>query len=351
MADAKSAPAKMGYKSLGKTGLQVSELCLGGMTLGNFHSFQLPVAGEAEGVRILNKFEELGGNFIDTANWIYGDSEEVIGRWLTTKTRDKFVIATKAGTGAQRGPNQGGLGRKHIKQQIDESLKRLGTSYVDLYQCHVFDPTTPLKETLHTMDELVRAGKVHYIGVSNFLPSQLQKAIDLTEFLDLAPITCLQPSYSLLTRGPEWDLFKVCIENGVGVIPWSPLGGGWLAGKFKRSQDKTQADGSRLAWMDKAGFSNLDDTPESVWRVVDEVEKIAKETGHTMSQVSLRWCMQKPGVTSPIVGTRSVAQLEDNFGAVGWSLTPEQMQRLDDASEKEEVYPYGDMFRKAKKKN
>jgi len=201
------------------------------------------------------------------------------------------------------------------------------------------------------LDELVRAGKVHHLGVSNFLPSQLQKVVDFTQHHDLAPIVCLQPQYNLLVRGPEWELLKVCVENGVGVIPWSPLAGGWLTGKVKRSSKedvKTQAEGSRLAWADKIGYRPLDETPEATYRIIEEVEKIATETGHTMSQVSLRWCMQKPGVTSPIVGARTVQQLEDSCGAIGWSLTPEQMQRLDDVSAIQEIYPYGNIFARAR---
>jgi len=339
----------MNYTTLGKTGLVVSELCLGGMTLGNFHSMGLPVAGEEEGVAILNEFEKHGGNFIDTANIIYGDSEEVIGRWLENRSREKVVIATKVGFGGTA-PNECGHGRKHIKAQVEESLKRLKTDYIDLYQLHFHDVKTPLEETFRTLDELVRSGKVHYIGVSNYRPSTLQKAIDLCKYTGIAPVSCIQPQYSLLCRAPEWDLLKVCEEEGVGVIPWSPLAGGWLTGRYKRN---TQTDeGGRAAWAESKGFKalSMSDNPLT-WQVLDEVEKIAKETGHTMSQVSVRWCLQKTAITAPIVGARTLSQIQDSLGSVGWSLSAEQMARLDAASEVDVPYPYvsvADMIKKKK---
>eukprot|EP01113_Clastostelium_recurvatum_P041089 TRINITY_DN6478_c0_g1_i1.p1 TRINITY_DN6478_c0_g1~~TRINITY_DN6478_c0_g1_i1.p1 ORF type:complete len:347 (-),score=96.50 TRINITY_DN6478_c0_g1_i1:53-1093(-) len=335
-AGAGAAPNKMKTRLLGKTGLEVSELCLGGMTLGNFHSMGLPVSGEAEAFKILDAFAAAGGNFIDTANGIYGDSEVVIGKWLATKRREDFVIATKVGFG--QGPNQGGLGRKHIKAQVEESLKRLQTSYIDLYQCHLPDYKTPLEETLRALDELVKSGKVHYIGLSNYKPAHLQRAVDLARHLDLAPIVCLQPHYNLTVRAPEWDLFDVCQQEGVGVIPWSPLAGGLLSGKY--SKDATAA-GTRAEWSDKFGFKGWGtDQPDSKWAIVDALREIAKETGHTVSQVALRWVMQNPVVTAPIVGVRNVAQLEDNIGATTFTLTPEQMKKLNDISEVDQPYPY-----------
>lgn len=338
----------MEFKQLGRSGLTVSEICLGGMTLGNFHSMGLPVAGEAEAVKILDVFEQAKGNFIDTANGIYGDSEVVIGKWLSSKQRSNWVIATKFGFGKE--PNHQGLGAKHMKEAIDQSLKRLQTDYVDLYQCHLADPNTPVAETFRTLDELVRVGKVRYVGVSNFRPSHLQKAIDYTKANNLAPIISLQPEYSLVSRASEWDLFDVCSSEGVGVITWSPLGGGILSGKWKR--EKTESAGSRLEWAAKAGLKQWSHEGQSqqTWDIVDALEKIAKETGHTVAQVAVRWQLEKKVITSPIVGVKTADQLKDNLGSVGWHLTPEQVSTLDKVSEiPNPPYPYNPFVRRGSK--
>jgi aryl-alcohol dehydrogenase-like predicted oxidoreductase len=202
---------------------------------------------------------------------------------------------------------------------------------------------TPLSETFRTLDDLVRAGKVRYIGVSNFTGSQLQEAIDLVNNKTWEPIVCLQPLYNLLERSLEWDLVGVCQKNGVGIIPWSPLAGGWLSGKFNRDT-KGPNEGSRVEWAEKlgwkpTGFSSKAGS-ERTWLILDTLSKISKETGKSVAQISLKWLMQKPGVTAPIIGAKTLDQLKDNLGVIGWTLTPEQMKELDKASEVEIPYPW-----------
>ena len=218
----------MDYRYLGQTGLKVSELCLGAMTFGR-------ESPEQVSYQMLDSFKEIGGNFIDTAD-VYGQglSETILGRWLKNQIRDDFVIATKVRFGMGVGPNDLGLSRKHILSSVDASLKRLDTDYIDLYQIHGWDPGTPLGETLQTLDGLVQVGKVRYIGASNITAWQLQKAVDLSRINGWEPFSCLQPLYNLLDREIELDIVPVCLNEGVGMIPWSPLRGGWLTGKYHR---------------------------------------------------------------------------------------------------------------------
>ena len=320
------------YRYLGATGLKVSELGLGAMTFGTRTDDQASM-------QILDKFTDAGGSFIDTAD-IYGEgrSEEVLGRWLKTQRRDDHVIATKVwgATGAQ--PNDRGLSRKHILEAVDASLRRLGTDYIDLYQLHVWDDGTPLTETLSTLDTLVRSGKVRYLGVSNFRGWQLQKAIDLCRQHGWEPLASLQPLYTLLDRGAEWELLPVCQNEGVGVITWSPLRSGWLSGAYRRGmtapppESKVAAPGTH-SWERYAN--------EHTWHVLEELAAVAAEAGRTQPQVAIRWLLQRPGVTAPVIGARTPSYLDDLLGAAGWSLTPEQMDRLDLASRPERPpYPY-----------
>jgi len=239
------------------------------------------------------------------------------------------------------GPNDVGLSRKHIMTMIDRSLKRLQTDHVDLYQCHVWDAETPLEETMSALNDLVRCGKVRYIGCSNFLAWQIARAQEVARQNGWEKFTCLQPEYNLLCRGTEWDLVPICQAEGMGVIPWSPLAGGWLTGKYQR--DKAPESG-RVAWAEAAGwkatgYSAMNN--DLTWRVLDTAGAIAKETGHSIAQVSLRWLMQKPGITCPIIGASNMKQLEDNLGASFFELTADQMQRLDAASEIGKPYPWG----------
>ncbi len=325
----------MNYRQLGQTGLRVSELCLGAMTFGRESS-------EDTSYQILDRFYEAGGNFIDTADvYSSGLSEEILGRWLQNQRRDELVIATKVRFRMGPGTNDIGLSRKHILSGVEASLRRLNTDYLDLYQVHMWDPHTPLEETLMTLDTLVRSGKVRYLGASNFSGWMLQKAIDLSRSHGWEPFSCLQPLYNLLDRVIEWELLRVCENEGVGVIPWSPLRGGWLTGKYRRGMQAPLA-GTRVDTATEQDWSEKWDTyaNERTWQIVDELLSVAEAEGKTAAQVALNWVLHRPGVTAPIIGARTLEQLNDNLGASGWELAEEHRQRLDEASEIELPYPY-----------
>ncbi|WP_329075262.1 aldo/keto reductase [Streptomyces niveus] len=325
----------MKQRTLGRTGLRVSELCLGTMTFLK--------DDEAGAHRILDTFTEAGGTFLDTANaYSQGVSEEVIGGWLKGRDRDGLVIATKVALPMGEGPNEKGLSRKHIIAAVEASLRRLGTDYIDLYQTHVWDVRTPIEETLGTLDTLVTAGKVRYLGASNVSPGQLQRALDVADRRGWAPYVCLQPIYNLLAREVEWELLPQSEAAGVGVIPYSPLQGGWLTGKYRRGMTSVPP-GSRESHGDGESWRGRDN--EETWRVVETVQEIATESERTPSQVALRWLLDRPGVTAPIIGARTLEQLKDNLGAVGWELTAAQTTRLDEASARPLPYPYNVLSR------
>jgi aryl-alcohol dehydrogenase-like predicted oxidoreductase len=319
---------------MGRTGLQVSNLCLGAMTFGRESSEELSC-------QMLDRFVEAGGNFIDTADtYSAGVSEEILGRWLKGKQRHDLVIATKVRFGTQSGPNNRGLSRKHILDAVEASLRRLQVDYIDLYQVHMWHPDTPLEETLGTLDGLVQKGLVRYTGVSNFAAWQVQKAVDMSRNNRWEPFSCLQPLYNLLDRDIEWELVPVCLNEGLGIIPWSPLRGGWLTGKYRREM-QAPPQGTRIETAEAQGWSeswskyNTDHT----WNVVDTLLEIAQHTSKTPAQVALNWVMQQPGVTSPIIGARTMEQLEDNLGAAGWKLSAEHLDRLNQVSSKPLPYP------------
>ena len=325
----------MKYRQMGKTGLRVSELCLGAMTFGRETT-------EGDSFKILDHFVEMGGNFIDTADvYSAGISEEILGNWLKGKTRADFVIATKVRFSMGSGTNDFGLSRKHILDGVENSLRRLGTDNIDVYQIHKWDGETPIEETLSALNSLVQAGKVRYLGASNVAGYQLQKAIDISRANGWEPFTCLQPLYNLLDRSIEWELLPVCHEEGVGVIPWSPLRGGWLSGKYRRGMSAPPAqtrisDAEKNKWGERwSNYAN-----ERTWAVIDELLAIAKETEKTPAQVALNWVLSRPGITAPIIGVRTMAHLEDNLGATGWTLSAVQMQKLDQASDLPLPYPY-----------
>lgn len=325
----------MNTRFMGKTGLRVSELCLGAMTFGR-------ESDEATSHAMLDRFVEVGGNFIDTANvYSTGESENVLGRWLKGKRRDDLVIATKVRFPMGEGPNDVGLSRKHILSSVEASLKRLGTDYIDLYQVHCWDPATSLAETLSTLDGLVRSGKVRYIGASNFAGWQLQKAVDLSRQNGWEQFTCLQPLYNLLDREVEWELAPVCQNEGLGIIPWSPLRGGWLSGKYHRGM-AAPVEGTRIEQATEHGWSESWHTydTEETWKVIDALEAVAQETGKSMAQVALNWVKDRPGVTAPIIGARTMKHLEDNLGSTGWTLSEAQASRLNEASLRRLPYPY-----------
>lgn len=321
----------MDYRFLGRTGLRVSELCFGTMLFGEY-------TDEAASHEILDRFVEAGGTFVDTSNnYSRGVSEQILGRWLARHKREDLVIATKVRGSMSDSPTDQGLSRQHIMKSVDESLGRLGTDYIDLYQIHYWDPDTPLEETLSTLDLLVRSGKVRYVGASNVKGYQLQKALGLADKHGWEPFVSLQPCYNLLVREPEWELVPLCRKEGVAVLPFSPLAKGWLSGRYRRGTQPPAASriasgGGRMRWEE---YGN-----EHTWTVLDVLHTLASETGHTPAQVALNWLLGAPGVTAPIVSARTVEQLDDNLGAAGWSLDQEQRARLDEASARPAPYPY-----------
>jgi aryl-alcohol dehydrogenase-like predicted oxidoreductase len=330
----------MEYRTLGNTGTVVSALCLGTMTFGTESDEQVAHTQ-------LDRFLEQGGNFIDTAD-VYsgGESETIIGGWLAARSgiRDRVVIATKGRFATASGPNDEGLSRVYLTRALDASLRRLGLDTIDLYQAHAWDPLTPIEETLRFFDDAVRAGKIRYVGVSNFIGWQLQKAALLTRHLGLAPIVTLQPQYNLLQRGVEFELTQVCVNEHIGILPWSPLGGGWLSGKYQRDSPPTGA--TRLGEDPERGMEAYGrrNPEERTWRVIDAVRSVAEARGSSMAQVALAWLVDRPTVTSVILGARTLQQLDDNLGAAGLHLSAEETVRLDQASTPiVDDYPYGDL--------
>jgi aryl-alcohol dehydrogenase-like predicted oxidoreductase len=330
----------MEYRTLGSSGTVVSTLCLGTMTFGSESDEK--VAHEQ-----LDRFLAQGGNFLDTAD-VYsdGESEKIIGRWLEARSgvRDQVVLATKARFARGGGPNEVGLSRVSLARALDGSLRRLGVDTIDLYQAHAWDPLTPIEETLAFFDDAVRSGKVQYVGVSNFIGWQLQKAVLLTRHLGLAPIVTLQPQYNLLQRGVEFELTQVCVNERIGILPWSPLGGGWLTGKYQRNvppMGRTRLGEDPERGMEAYGRRNPD---ERTWRVIDAVRSVAEARGASMAQVALAWLVDRPAVTSVILGARTLEQLDDNLGAAGLHLSADETARLDQASTPiVDDYPYGDL--------
>lgn len=323
----------MEYRYLGKTGLRVSELCLGTQTFGW-------CTAESEAFAMLDRFADAGGNFFDSADsYNKGQSEKILGQWLARRgQRSAQVVATKVYFPTGGGPNDTGLSRKHIVEAVEGSLKRLQTDYIDVYQFHCWDRATPLEETLGAVTDLIKAGKVCYVGVSNFAPSQLMKAIMLCRMHGWPGLASIQNEYSLAVRSAEWELLPLCAEEGVGFLAWSPLAGGWLTGKYRRGQavPSDSRAGRRDRW---------EDLPEQrasarLWEIVDVLHEVAGDRGKTPGQVALRWVLQRRGVVAPIFGARTLEQLEENLGATGWLLSEEEVGKLDAASAFPTPYPY-----------
>ncbi|KAL8612662.1 hypothetical protein ACOMHN_044603 [Nucella lapillus] len=322
---------KCQYTYLGNSGLRVSNVCLGTMTFGESIFGAPGQLSEEASHQIINRFVEWGGNFLDTANhYGRGASETVVGSWLAGQERDRYVIATKVRFQMDSSDvNAMGLSRRHIVQSVEDSLKRLKTDYIDLLQTHAWDDAVPLEETLRALEDLVRGGKVRYLGASNVAGWQMQKIVDATKHMGFNPFISLQQQYSLVSRHSEWEPFQVCKLNGVGVLPWSPLKGGFLTGKVKKDQIPTEG---RLGWsghdetMKKQIYPNWAtlNRPQN-WAILDSVKKIAETTGKSIAQVSLRWLLQKSVVSAVVIGATKMQQLDDNLGAAnGWTLTAEQ---------------------------
>ncbi len=312
----------MEHVTLGRSGLHVSRACLGAMMFGHTNA----PTSEAESRRIIDAFLDTGANFIDTAN-VYngGESEEVVGRAIRSK-REQVVLATKGWGAIGDGPNESGLGRKYLTRALDESLRRLDTDYVDLYQCHRADADTPVEETMATLDGFVRAGKVRYIGCSNWSGSQMVEAQWAAEKLGATPFISLQPRYSLNARQIEDDILPTAQRHGIGTMIYSPLGGGVLTGKYKPGE--TPPDGSRVT---RGGFW-ADMLDEQSLALADEVGKVAAELGVTPTAVAIAWVLARRGVTAVIIGPRTFDQYEQNMEAFDLHLDPAVVKRLSDAS-------------------
>lgn len=310
----------MKYKNLGKTGVKVSELCLGTMIYGQ-------QVDEATAIKIIKRAVDLGINFIDTADvYTEGRSEEIVGKAIKG-IRDEIVLATKVRSRTGAGPNDEGLSRKHIMHNFETSLKRLGTDYIDLYQVHRTDPTTPLKETLTTLSDLVRDGKVRYIGCSNFPAWQLEKALWISDVNGLEPFVTVQPRYNMMDRDIERELLPLCIEEGIGVIPYSPLAGGFLTGKYQ--PDRPAPEGSRGQLRPEMVSRYFNPHSQTI---MQELKKISAETKMSMSKIGLAWLMANPAITSPIIGASKLEQLEENMGVLNYTISAEALKRISEVS-------------------
>ncbi len=326
----------METRFLGRSGLEVPVLAFGTMTFGGGERFvHMGNADVEEARRLVDVCLEAGLNLFDTADvYSVGRSEEVLGAAIGRERRDEVLIATKAFGRMGPGVHDTGLSRQHLVRACEESLRRLGTDRIDLYQVHSFDLLTPVEETLQALDDLVRAGKVRYVGCSNHAGWQLQKALDIAARDRLTRYVSQQVYYSLLHRDTENELIPAALDNGVGILVWSPLSFGLLGGRYRRGAPKPTD--TRLANLDAPGTVDW----ERLYGIIDALDAIAKGRGKTVAQVALNWLLRRPGVTSVIIGARNEAQLKDNLGAAGWSLSEEEVRRLEEASDLPEPYPY-----------
>ncbi|WP_134703533.1 aldo/keto reductase [Ammoniphilus sp. YIM 78166] len=319
----------MEYRKLGKSGLVVSELCLGTMTFGR-------EADKEESLKMVDSFLGQGGNFIDTAD-VYnrGVAEEIVGEAIQSR-RSEVVLATKVRMKVGPHPNDVGYSRRRIMEGVEASLRRLKTDYIDLYQLHVWDHITPIEETLRTLDDLVSSGKVRYIGCSNFLAWQMMKALGISDFRNYVRFISIQPQYSLVNREMDREVIPLCLEEEVGILPWAPLGGGFLTGKYEPGDAPSFGRFSmgftgEYDWENKALRKNFE--------ILDKVKSIAAANQKTPAQVALNWLLEREGVTSPIFGASTMEQLEENMGSVGWRLSQEHWNELHETSKLPSEYP------------
>jgi aryl-alcohol dehydrogenase-like predicted oxidoreductase len=313
----------MDYRTLGRTGVKVSPLCLGAMMFG-----QRGNTDHADCIRIIHRALDAGINFVDTANvYSNGESEEIVGEALRG-CRDRVVLATKVHGEVGPGPNDRGNSRVHILREVENSLRRLQTDYIDLYQIHRPDPDTPIEETLRALDDLVRSGKVRYIGSSTFAAWELVESYWVSDRYNLARFESEQPPYSIFVRAIEKDVLPVCEKYGTGVIPWSPLNRGWLAGKYRRGQDVDPQ--SRVGRGDQ--FIDRPDSPSGQKKLdlVEELIPMAEKVGASLAQYALAWTLTNPTITAPIIGPRTMEQLEDNLSALEVRIPSEHLQRIDE---------------------
>ncbi|WP_456824535.1 aldo/keto reductase [Cellulomonas sp. P5_E12] len=328
----------MQYRTLGTSGTVVSTQCLGTMTFG-------AEADETVSGQILTTFVERGGTFVDTADvYSRGGSEEILGRWLASHPTDarQLVVATKGRFPMGDGPNDVGLSRRHLRDALNASLRRLGVEHIDLYQMHAWDALTPVEETFGFLDSAVAAGKISYYGFSNYLGWQLTKAVHVARAHRWSAPVTLQPQYNLLVRGIEHEVVPAALDAGLGLLPWSPLAGGWLTGKYER--DVPPRGATRLGEDPARGMEAWEarNADERTWRVIDALREVADDRDATMSQVALAWLASRPAVTSVILGARTTEQLVDNMAAADLQLTGDDLERLTDASAPRiDEYPYG----------
>ena len=327
----------MEYRLLGGSGLKVSALSFGTATFGGSNEFFKAWAATQvdEARRLIDICFEAGVNTFDTANgYSDGQAEEILGKALKGK-RDQALISTKSGFPTGTGPNDEGSSRYHLRNALEGSLRRLGTDYIDIYHLHGFDALTPIEEVQDTLNKFVREGKIRYIACSNFSGWHLMKSLAVADRYGWTRFVAHQVYYSLIGRDYEWELMPLGIDQKVGALVWSPLGWGRLTGRIRRGQPLP--DVSRLHKIADAGPPVPD---EYVYTVVDALDKVAAETGKTIPQIALNWLLQRPTVSSVIVGARNEEQLRQNLGAAGWNLTPEQVAVLDEASDLPAAYPY-----------
>jgi len=329
----------MEYRQLGHSGFKVPELTLGtGTFAGRGGFFQEWGNTDAQGAsRLVDICLEAGLNMFDSAD-IYseGGAEEVFGQAIKGR-RDRVLISTKGTFRFGNGPNDVGSSRWHLTRAVEASLKRLGTDYIDLYQLHAFDALTPIEEALYALDGLIKAGKIRYIGASNFSGWHLMKSLAISEREGLARHIAHQAYYSLVGRDYEWELMPLALDQGVSAVVWSPLGWGRLTGKLRRGQPKPATSRLNSQLVIDLGPQVEE---EYLFQVVDAIDEVAKETGKTVPQIALNWLLRRPTVSSVVIGARNEAQLRDNLGAIGWSLTPDQVAKLDAASARPRAYPY-----------
>ena len=327
----------MEFRQLGRSGLKVPVLSFGTGTFGGQGEFfkTWGATDVAQATRMVDRCLDAGLNFFDTAD-IYsrGASEEILGAAIKGR-REQVLIASKGTFPMGDGPNDKGSSRHHLRTALEASLRRLGTDYLDVYFMHAFDALTPVEETLRTLDDFVREGKVRYLGCSNFSGWQVMKSLAASERHGLERYVAYQGYYSLIGRDYEWELMPLSLDQGLGTMVWSPLGWGRLTGKIRRGQPPASG---RLAEGGAVGGPEVDD--EYLYRVVDALDVVAAETGKTVPQVALNWLLQRPGVANVVIGARDEAQLEQNLGAVGWNLSPAQVAALDAASHRTPAYPY-----------
>jgi aryl-alcohol dehydrogenase-like predicted oxidoreductase len=325
------------FRQLGGSGLKVPVLSLGTGTFGGGNDFfrAWGTTGVEEATRLVDICLDAGLNMFDTADvYSRGLSEEILGKAIAGR-RHKTIIATKATFRMGDDPNEVGSSRHHLIAACEASLRRLGVDYIDIYQLHAFDAVSPIEEALRALDDLVRAGKVRYIGCSNFSGWQLMKALAVADRYGWTRYVAHQAYYSLVSREYEWELMPLALDQRVGTIVWSPLGWGRLTGKLRRGQPAPEV--SRLP---KTAANGPPVSDEHLYTVVDAIDAIAKETGKSVPQIALNWLLQRPTVANVIIGARNEQQLRDNLGAVGWNLTPEQVKTLDAASAVTPIYPY-----------